>query len=470
MSLLRVETPRDELLVIFDYVSCRRHLAQLQTASHLLNQRVKYAYRLLRVGDDGLVVRLHLGQKMAFEPVIHRELHHLGIYHDELQLRRMLAVEQRGDDGIQTHRFTLSRRSRNQQVGHLRKIERIVLVLNRAADNHGQLGLRPLELLRADGRVHRHDLLVTVGHLDTDRTTARDRGYDTYTQRFETLCDILLQTLNLRYLHALRLHDLIERDRRAHRGVYVYYRNAEIFERLLDTALVVIYLGIAHLLRRLVILQKRRIGLAVMLQIAQRIIEILLHILLPDLTHRILVNLNHDAALPLRRFRIRRPRSIFPDSIRWMFPCLSRGIYDVRSHIRFFIRSDMPAIIVSRRIGCRARYDSESVLIRRGRTLVRLFGRQQCININLVGHSASVGDNDEAILVGFGKSHTLQLRATVGILIRIVFSHRRILLHILRITLLLVGLVTHKLCRRICRSLVRIRPHHQRRFHPRLYG
>ena len=139
---------------------------------------------------------------MAFEPVIHRELHHLGIYHYELQLRRMLAVEQRGDDGIQTHRFTLSRRSRNQQVGHLRKIERIVLVLNRAADNHGQLSLRPLELLRADGRVHRHDLLVTVGHLDTDSTSARDRGYDTYTQRLETLCDILLQTLNLRYLRA----------------------------------------------------------------------------------------------------------------------------------------------------------------------------------------------------------------------------------------------------------------------------
>ena len=126
-----------------------------------------------------------------------------------------------------------------------------------------------------------------------------------------------------------------------------------------------------------------------------------------------------------------------------MFPCLSRGIYNVRSHIRFFFRSDTPAIIVSRRIGCRARYDSESVLIRRGRTFVRLLGRQQCININLVGHSTSVGDNDEAILVGFGKSHTLQLRATVGILIRIVFSHRRILLHILRITLLLVGRVTH---------------------------
>lgn len=111
-------------------------LAQRQPVLHFDAERVDRIDRLARIGDDGLLLRLHFGQEMPFDLGIERKLDHFGVDHHELQLRRMLLVEQRGDNGVQSHRLALSRGTGHQQVGHFRKIEDVVLVLDRAADHH----------------------------------------------------------------------------------------------------------------------------------------------------------------------------------------------------------------------------------------------------------------------------------------------------------------------------------------------
>ena len=93
-----------------------------------------------------------------------------------------MLVEQRGDDGVQSDRLALSRGTGHQQVRHLRQVEDVVLVLDRAADHHRKFGLRLLEPQRTHGRIHRHDLLVAVRHLDTDGPLARDRSDDADTR------------------------------------------------------------------------------------------------------------------------------------------------------------------------------------------------------------------------------------------------------------------------------------------------
>ena len=68
--------------------------AFLQSSSRLSisdAERVERIDRLAGIGDDGFVLRLHLGQEVPFDLGIERELDHLGVDHHELQLRGVLA-------------------------------------------------------------------------------------------------------------------------------------------------------------------------------------------------------------------------------------------------------------------------------------------------------------------------------------------------------------------------------------------
>ena len=184
----------------------------------------------------------------------------------------MLLVEQGGDNGVQSHRLALSRGTGHQQVGHFRKIEDVVLVLDRAADHHRQFGLRLLEFHRAHGRIHRHDLLVAVGHLDTDGPLAGDRCDNADTQRFEALRNVVLQILDTRNLDPLGLYDLVERHRGTRRGLDALNGDTEIFERLLDARLVLVNLLVGHLRVGEVIFEQRDRRTAVIDQILQRVV------------------------------------------------------------------------------------------------------------------------------------------------------------------------------------------------------
>ena len=275
MPVHGVQLPGDEFGVVLGDVARPGLLAELQAGVHLRTEGVERIDRLPGVGDDGLVLGLHLGQEVPFDLRIERELDHLGVDHHELQLRGMLAVEQRGDDGVQTHRLALSGGTRDEQVGHLREVEDVVFVLDRAPDDHRKLGLRLLEAQRPHGRIHRHDLLVAVRNLDADRPAAGDRRDDADARLgLEALGDVVLQPLDLGDLHALGLHDLVERDGRADGGLDALDGNAEVLERLLDAGLVLEDLLVGDLRIGDVVLEQRHGRLAVIDQILQRIVAL----------------------------------------------------------------------------------------------------------------------------------------------------------------------------------------------------
>ena len=299
VAVQRVQPPGGEFLVVLGDVPGSGLLAELQPVVHLRAERIERIDRLAGIGDDGFVFRLHLGQKMTFDLGVERKLDHLGVDHHEFQLRGVLAVEQRGDDGVQSDGLALSRGSGHQQVRHLGQIENEILVLDRAADHHRQFGLRLLETQRPHRRVHRNDLLVAVRDLDADGPLARNRGDDA-DARFglEALGDIVLKPLYLGDLDPLRLHDLVERDRGAHGGLDALDRNAEIFERLLDLGLVLENLLVRHLRIGNIVLQQRHGRLVVVHEVFQRIVALRRDRLFVNQFRFVGLHRHHDAFTP----------------------------------------------------------------------------------------------------------------------------------------------------------------------------
>ena len=127
-----------ELLVVFDDVAALSGFEEVVALVHLNAQGVERAHHFLHIGDDGVLRIGELGQIMALNAVVKRQFHLLRVDHDEFQLRRMLAVKQRSDDGIQSYRLTLTCGTCHEDVRHLGQVEDVGLVGDGLADGAGQ--------------------------------------------------------------------------------------------------------------------------------------------------------------------------------------------------------------------------------------------------------------------------------------------------------------------------------------------
>ena len=263
----------DELVVILGNLAHLGRAQQIVAGVHFDAERVQRIDHLVRIGDDRVVLARHLGQKMALELRVERQLDLLRIDQHELQLRRMLFVEQRRDDRVQADRLALSGRPGYEQVRHLGQIDHERLVLNRLAQHDRNVVLRLLKLHRLDNRVHRHDLLVLVRHLDADRPLARYRSDDPDTEGRQAQRDVVLQILDLGNAHARRRHDLVQRHGRADRRLDFLDADAEVLERLLDPVLVLDDLLARHADLDAVVLEQLDRRALVRRQIERRIVQ-----------------------------------------------------------------------------------------------------------------------------------------------------------------------------------------------------
>ena len=125
VTFSREQPARLELLVVFDDVSALGGFEEVVTLVHLYAQGIECAHHFLHIGDDGIFRIGELGQIMALDTVVKRQFHLLRVDHDKFQLRGVLAVEQGSDDGIQSHRFTLTSSTCHQDVWHLSQVEDI---------------------------------------------------------------------------------------------------------------------------------------------------------------------------------------------------------------------------------------------------------------------------------------------------------------------------------------------------------
>ena len=216
MALLGVQAAVDELLVVLLDVAHVGRLQQVVACVHLHTDGVQRLHHLGDVGDDGFGLVGQLGQEVVLDDGVDAEFHLLGVDEHKLQLGGVLLVEQRGDDGVQTHGLTLTGSTSHEHVGHLGQIHHEHLVRDGLTQGDGQLIGRFLELLAADDALPRHDFGVRVGHLDTDGTLARYGRYDTDAQCREAQGDVVLQSAYFRDAHALFGSNLVERHRRSY--------------------------------------------------------------------------------------------------------------------------------------------------------------------------------------------------------------------------------------------------------------
>ena len=149
---------------------------------------------------------------------IRRELHHLRVHHHQFQLRGVLLIEQRRDDGVDGNGLTRSRSTGYQQVRRLGEVEHKDLIRDGSAVGDRQTHLLLLlETLGRDHRVHGNDLRFLVRHFNTDGTFTRHRGNDTNTRSTQAHHNIVLQHLDLRHADTCFRYYFIERYGRTDR-------------------------------------------------------------------------------------------------------------------------------------------------------------------------------------------------------------------------------------------------------------
>ena len=158
-------------------------------------------------------------------------------------------------------------------MGRLAEVEHEDFVRDRPAQSHGQVVFAFDKLPRADDRLHRDDLRILVGHLDADRPLARHGRDDAYTERRKVQRNVVLEVADLGDAHALRRHDLVERNGRPHCRLDRRDTDAEVFECLLDALLILaLLLHVDRLVVAVVLLEQVERRKVIVRQVEPRIV------------------------------------------------------------------------------------------------------------------------------------------------------------------------------------------------------
>ena len=158
--------PAIEVLHVAAAVRRQQRIAVL----HLEHSPLEHRGRVAIVGD-------HLVPEM-WQRVVHRELDHLRVDHQEAQRGRRVPVDQRRDDGVHAHRLARAGRARDQQVRHLREVgdDRPALQILAQRDRERRARRRVIGMLHDLAECHH--LGIRIRHLDPDGALAGNRRDD----------------------------------------------------------------------------------------------------------------------------------------------------------------------------------------------------------------------------------------------------------------------------------------------------
>ena len=274
----RVEAARLKLGVVFLDVPHLGFLEQVVAVVHELAEAFERLHHFRHVGDDGVFAVGNFGEEMVLNRGVHAKLHFLRVYHHEFQFGGVLLVEQRGDNGVQADRLTLTRGTGNEQVGHLGEVHHKGLVRNGLAEGDGQFVLRFLEFLGVENALHRHDARVLVRHLDTDCAFAGNGRDDADAEGGEREGDVVLEVSDFVDAHARRGGHFVERNGGADGSLDARNLYAKTAQHGDDTVLVGVLLR--HVYRRaavVVMLQEVERGEAIVFEVLAWVVG--LHVL-----------------------------------------------------------------------------------------------------------------------------------------------------------------------------------------------
>ena len=92
MPIVRIQFPRQELIVVLNDVPHQRVLQQLVAIVHLYTQTVQRINNLVIIRNNRLAIARQLRQEMSLNLVKQRQFHLLRIHQHKLHIGRMLLV------------------------------------------------------------------------------------------------------------------------------------------------------------------------------------------------------------------------------------------------------------------------------------------------------------------------------------------------------------------------------------------
>ena len=277
MPVVRVELAVAELLIILLDVFGVGFLQQVVAVVHLEAKALKRLNDLIDVCDNGLflvLVAFHLSQEVVDDGAVEVELHLLRVNHNQLQLCRMLLVEQGCDDGVQSDGFTLSCSACHKQVRHLCEVGNEDFVGDGLAERHRQLVVGLLELAAVQYAFHRHHLRLGVRHFNADGSLAWNGRDDADAEGTQAQGNVVLQIANGADADAWSRRNFVERDGGTDGCLRVGHDfHAEVAQDGLDALLVVaLLLHIDGAFCVVVVCEQVDGGVLIVLQVELRVV------------------------------------------------------------------------------------------------------------------------------------------------------------------------------------------------------
>ena len=217
MAFHRVEPAFHKFVVVFLDIAHRGFFQQIVAAVHLDAQRIEGVDYLIGIRDDRLVLVGQESEEMVLERPIRRELYLLGVYQYQFYLGGVFFIQDRHQDCVDTHRFTLTRGTGYQQVGHLCQICYKDFIGDGFAQSDGQVHFCPFEFFGHEDFLHGHHLFLLVRHFDTNSALARYGRDNADTEGRQAQGDIVFQVFDPGNAHARGGDDFVQRNRRANR-------------------------------------------------------------------------------------------------------------------------------------------------------------------------------------------------------------------------------------------------------------
>ena len=201
----------DVLIIVLVNLLDLRAFQQVIAMVHQFTQRVQRAYNLLHIGDNGFVFVLRKRSHIMWSNlVIDAELDFFRVNENEFQFIGVFLIEQRGDNGVQTDRLSLTSSTGYKQVGELGQVNHEHFICDGFAKGHRQSHFRCLKFAGVQCAFHRHNLWLLVRNLNTNGALPRDRSDDSYAQGRQAKGYIGLQTTYATDSDALGRGNLIQ--------------------------------------------------------------------------------------------------------------------------------------------------------------------------------------------------------------------------------------------------------------------
>ena len=184
-------------------------------------------------GNDRLFRVRHNRRQKVRNAVIDRQFEHLRVDHDQTAFIWRQLVKQRQDHRVDRNRFTRTRRTRDQQVRHLREVRHDRLTTNVLAQRQRQTMIAIAIITARQDFAEAHHLALIVGKFDTNDRTTGNRRYTCGQGRHRTR-DVVGQTDYTARLQTRRRFKLVHRDNRTGPNRYDFAFDTVVIQNRLE--------------------------------------------------------------------------------------------------------------------------------------------------------------------------------------------------------------------------------------------